>query len=248
MAVAYVQQCKGTFNSGVISFGVTWAAPTTAGNLLIAIFSSRTPGAGPVASAVVPPAGKGWVQACTVSVNYGNGGGRALLEIWYSPNAASQSGSQTWSCTGGNYMGPSSNAVCAMFEYSGIDASSPLDVVATSASPNDAGAFAYSTDTSCDTGTPSTTSQATTMAFAAFQNLTALGDPSNSFTERLDGGTISGGHYVGAAEKILVATDTPNSSETYSPAATSLGAIATFKYTAAGGATAVPHILTLGVG
>lgn len=232
---AFVQIATGSTTSSPISFTSTWSAPTTAGNLLIAVFSSRTPGAGITASAVVPPAGLGWTQIVSQSVNYGTGGGRGLLEMWYIANAPSQSGAQTWACSNGVYMG-SSNAACAMLEYSGLDTSSVLDVFSSAVSPNDNASFPWTTDTTADSGTTTTTSQANELVIAALQTITyAMSDPSGSYTERLDGGALTGLQYLSVSDKTLTSTGTQSTSATYSTAVVSLGVIATFKYTASGG-------------
>lgn len=248
MAVAFVQIATGNTQVTPLTMDATWGGATTAGNLLFAVISIRSPGMGTTASAVVPPAGKGWTSITSCSANYGNGGGRTYMEIFYSANAASQSGAQTWTWTGAGYMS-TTNAIVSMVEYSGIDTATPLDVSANHVSPNDAGAFAYTTETTAVTGTTGTTAQANEFAIAALASITALSNPSGSYTERLDGGTVTGAHYLSVSDKVLSGTGTQSTSATYTPAAVNNGAIAVFKFTAAPPpSTAVPHILTLGVG
>lgn len=249
MAVpAFVQSATAATYAQPVSCVPTWSGATTAGNTLVACFSARSPGAGTLASAVVPPAGLGWTQAVTTSVSYGTGGGRWLMEGWYCPNAASQSGGQTWTCSNGVYMGSASTAV-SMLEYSGIDTVSPLDKSASAVSPNDNVSLPYTHDTTAESGTTATLSQSNEIAVAFMTAIVNLSDPSGGFTERVDGGTAIGSFMrISASDLTVSSTTAVNTSSTYTPENLSLGVIMTFKFTAAGPAGHQKNILTLGVG
>lgn len=226
-----VQHVNDVRNDTSDTLNPSWSAPTTAGNLLVAVMSVRTPGAGALPSGFTPPAGVGWTLAVDQTVDLGTGGGRGKLAMYYIANADSQSGATgTWTYSNGVYMGGSTSATITLLEYSGIDTSSPLDVTASAASLTNNGAYPYTDATTVNSGTPSTTSQAHELAVAALMTSYTQSAPSNSFVAQ---DTITSPIFLTVADKILTATGTPNTSATYASPFANIGVIATFKYTVA---------------
>lgn len=119
MAIALVQQVGGGSSSPPTSITST-ATTFTAGNLLVALVWFSTSSTSP--TAVSTPSG--WTVAGAFQADGGsNGGGCA----YYMPNNPGGSQSWTWTKTGGTAIG----AVWEIFEFSGVDTTTGLDLVVT---------------------------------------------------------------------------------------------------------------------
>lgn len=124
MAIAFVKQVGNA--STVVSPGtalVSTAATFTAGNLLIALVSWAYSGAGASATIDVP---SGWTAPL---VTKNNGAPNGASRAYYMPNNPGGSQSWTWNVTMGG-GGTSQGFAYTIFEFSGADTSSPLDLVA----------------------------------------------------------------------------------------------------------------------
>lgn len=113
MAITFVQGAVNVANPNPItSVSVSWPAPTTANNYLTAavVFSGGNPGT------ITPPTN--WVQRGTTQ----NSGSNVSIAVFEVVNAASQSGSQSWSWTNASNV-----AKVTIAEYSGCATSSPND-------------------------------------------------------------------------------------------------------------------------
>jgi hypothetical protein len=111
MAITRVQKAKGSATSSPVS--ASWGSPTTAGSFLVALLChTANPG--------TYTAPSGWSQ---VGATFNNGT-QLYCSLWDAVNAASQSGSQSWSWSGGS--SPTRNALI-IAEYSGVATSNPQD-------------------------------------------------------------------------------------------------------------------------
>ena len=209
--MSLVQQAiPGTF-TGTISGSASWPNPTTAGNLLVAVVSL---GLSVNASGIVSAAPSGWVLAASRSTTNGT-----FTYIYYIPNAASRSGSESFTLDQVN------DVVVFLYEESGILAASPLDQTA----------FDNGNVSNPTTGTTATTAQANEVCYGAIsnRNTTAQTSPTNSFvqidqaqsTHTTGSNRVNGGVY----RRQVSATGTYGCGVTLSTSRPSSGVIATFK-------------------
>lgn len=204
-----------TFGFNVSTASPSWSAPTTPGNLLIAVLAMRWAGG----MGVTAPAG--WIDLITASPF----SGESQVRMWYIPGASSRSGSETFTFTSGTtYQG-----AIALFEYSGVASVAPLDVTAVSTG----------TSATPTTGTTGITTAAEELWFAAIDVTGAYAQsaPTNMFT--MIGNTMVGSQSSGMSaawlERIASAPGAAGTSTTISAAREYSGAVVTFK-----GATAAP--------
>jgi hypothetical protein len=119
-------------------------APTTSGDVLVALIRSRNSAVLAPVTSVTDSVGDHWARAVSASL-----GGHADGEIWYAPNSLSLSTSQAVTVTvGGNAASTTAIAVTVL-EIAGTS-SSPLDVTATgtgSSEPASTGTTAATTQT-----------------------------------------------------------------------------------------------------
>ncbi|MCU1429842.1 MAG: metallophosphoesterase [Actinomycetia bacterium] len=118
---ALVQATGATEAAAATSLAGTFAAPTTTGNLLVLSASVYT-GATNHITSVTDTGGNTWTRIATFSVSGHNSDG----EMWYSPNAASATTVTVHTAT-------AVSIALAVQEFSGVAATSPLDVSAGSA-------------------------------------------------------------------------------------------------------------------
>ncbi|HEX2656726.1 MAG TPA: hypothetical protein VHU40_00585, partial [Polyangia bacterium] len=107
------QKATGSAASGAGTITATWPAPTLAGSTLIAAI-----GAYPTIT-FTAPSNQGWTSA--VLKAYGNPQPKPVTQIFYSPNASSQSGASTWTLSG------SADTTIVLMELGGAATSSVLD-------------------------------------------------------------------------------------------------------------------------
>lgn len=205
---------------GTISLAPSWPGATVAGRLLIAIYGVTSQGPTPLAT-ITPPAG--WTLAVSGTCDLGNGGGRIRLSIYYIENAASQSGTSSWTSSGGYMSG--ARAALSLLEYSGIVTSSSLDKTATGAAATNGGGFPYTNDTVATTGTTGATSQNSELCICGIMATPTLSSITGSFTVQE---TQLGSNYI-AADRIVSATGTYVATMTLNTAGCFAGAMATFK-------------------
>lgn len=201
-------------SGATITFSPAWPGATTTGNLLVACVSVLS--AGPAGVPTITPAAN-WVQAVTQTIDLGIGGTRGRNSIYYIANAASQSGTVTFTSSGG-YMG-TCRAVMVLMEYSGITTSSPLDQTAGASA-------ATSSDTTVNSGTTGTTSQARELLIVNFWAGAALSSLTANYTAQQTNN--AGICYNVVADRIVTSTGTYSASMTHS-AAVNVGTIASFK-------------------
>jgi len=209
-AISRVQTTAIGNNSPTIT--ATWPAPTTAGNLLVAIISVR----GGTGRTITPPAGLGWTLA-----KRSDNGTTISTAIYYIQNAASQSGGSLWT------LNVSSRATLTLVEYSGVAISSALDQTGGTSGTGVTG----------NSGTTLTTTQANEVVVAgisANNSSRTYSAQSSAFTEvsEVNSGGTSNGCATVFEEKIVSAVNAQNVTALISASSVWVGAIATFKESA----------------
>lgn len=223
MAIAFVQSAKAQGTTKTIT--PTFGAGATAGNLLVATLSGTAAGVG---SAVKQWTSAGWAEAARDPFSsdvYG-------VEIMYKVAAGGETavGFAIDGSTGFFHS-------AVMAEYSGLAATSPLDVFANDGTNSSVGT------TSRATGTTGTTAQADELAIAAVgqgNTVTAL-SWTNSFATRDSNAQAGSGVYL--ADKILSATGTVTSTASWTTSRIAGGCVATFKGSVAAGDAFVPRTI-----
>lgn len=197
------------------SASTSWSSATVKGNLLLAAVAADGTPADLTPTITAP---SGWTEASTVTR------GLMRMSLFYISNAAVRSGTETFTLSASSYRG------MALFEYSGIAITSPLDQTAT----------ANGNGTTVSTGTTLTTTQADELWFAVgaanYNNDTSsIGAWTDGFSEVQDFigfvGAASGWQARGAAAA-RNATTTGTASSSFSVGSTArdwVGIMATFK-------------------
>jgi hypothetical protein len=152
--------------TGAASISLSWTSATTAGNLLIAILGISQAGASGGGITVTPPSG--WTLAA--SADGGNNGAR--VDIYYIENAASRSGSESFTSS------KTKDMTLALFEYSGLATSSSLDKTSTRTDTT-------ATSSTLDTGQTAATTVAGELLIGALAHRApdAQSAPTGGFTE-----------------------------------------------------------------
>lgn len=221
MAIAFVQSAKAQGNTKTIT--PTFGAGATAGNLLVATLSGTS--AQPVAKVWTST---GWTEAARDPFSSDVYGVAIMYKV-----AAGGETAVGFAIDGSSGFFHSA----VMAEYSGLAATSPLDVFA-----ND-GTNSGSGTTSRATGTTGTTSQNDELAIAAVghgNTVTSL-SWTNSFATRDSNAQAGSGVYL--ADKILSATGTVTSTASWTTSRIAGGCVATFKASVVAGDAFVPRAI-----
>ncbi len=205
-----VQTATGS-SSGGATVSATWPAPTSAGNLLVAVIAVRD-----TATVITPPAGPGWTLAVRSDDTV-----TSLIStaIYYVQNAASQSGASTWT------VSPDTKATLTLAEYRSIATTLALDTVSGSTGTSNGGSA----------GQTPTTAEPVELAVAAVSGVDQLvyTFPAGGFAEvsqvGSSGGPSSSRNTTILMERYLVTRDSPWSGATIDLSTTWAGAIATFR-------------------
>lgn len=147
----------------------TWGSATTAGSLLVAVWTgsySASVNLAPVMSS------GGWTAGPEADLQ--DSGGSRRIKVWYKANAGSESGTVTVTYTD---PGTGESTRLSLYEVGGIAASSPIDVSATATD-------GVGSDTATDTGQTALTSQDFNFVLAAFCSSTTIATGPDGYTER----------------------------------------------------------------
>jgi hypothetical protein len=215
MAIAQVQKQTGS-SADTSSVSATFGAGPTQNNLLVAVYHSKDH---------YPTTPTGWTKAAEIE-SWG------VLTCFYKTAGAAESSTVTVSDgTGTSYQS------LTILEYSGITTTTPLDKTATASSGGNV-------TTSQATGTTATTAQADELLIAAVGVEYGAGIVfnnawTNSFTQQSNvTGNLLNEEGSTTAHRIVAATGTFTTTETWLNNARSEGLIATFKASSDGtGAT-----------
>jgi len=230
MSIALVQKCSGSSGAKTTQTTVTatWGSATTTGNLLVAIMGWRDGG-----NTITPPTG--WTQIGSTV-----GSTDPFGAMFYTANAASQSGTKTWTLSSG------SAEICLfMAEYSGCATSTPLD----QHNSNDGSGGG----TNCTTGSVTTSFASELLVGLIHQcNFDAevqpnFSSPQNSFTLEgtvsFDSGLAQQVSTLGLLDRVVSSTGSYSSGVTSDQNEPYVGFISSFKgggpQTASGSATLV---------
>jgi hypothetical protein len=213
-AAAQRQEVSGYRDDSTANIAVSWPMSTSAGSMLVTVVSVR----GTASTTITVPSGKGWTLANRAD------DGTVGVAIYYSQNAAAQTGSQTWAVSGGQ------PAVVHMIEYTGVATTAALDLTATNTGYG----------TSATVTASGTTSQAAELALVgvAIHRRPTLTMNGNDFTvvgdiTQTNGTTGATGTRVsgGAFDNLYTGSTTPNATITFSTtnARSWAAALVTFK-------------------
>jgi hypothetical protein len=195
------QEVSGSRDDSTANIAVSWPMSTSAASMLVTVVSLR----GTASTTITVPSGKGWTLANRAD------DGTVSVAIYYSQNAAAQSGSQTWGVSGGQ------PAVVHMIEYTGVATTAALDLSATNTGYGTAATVTAS----------GTTAQAAELALVgvAIHRRPTLTMTGNDFTvvgdvTQTNGTTGTTGTRVsgGAFDNLYTGTTTPNATITFSTA------------------------------
>lgn len=218
MAVAFVQKSAQLFGDNVSSIAPSLAS-TTAGNFVALVINNDNGDTASPATGMSPPAG--WSDA--ISPNGAAGGGmfKPVAAIFYKENIAGGTESGTVTVPASSYC------MATIVEFSGVAASSSLDVTASSSA---------SAVTSGNTGTTAATALADSVAIVVGGAEDGTGAVTNYSTPATTGYTTiynSSSAAVHAAGdhsyKILSATGTQSGAWTWTTSAVFAAVIAVFK-------------------
>jgi len=228
VAATRVRSATGTGNS--TSFTVNMGTAPSAGNLMVAVISTRGTSASRVSA--ITQVGASWSRVAQATNTSGT-----TTEIWHAPNVAVGAGAVV------SFAQASLMSAAVVIEYSGLLPSTPFDVGASSTS--------NSNSTAASTGTTVTTSQPNELWIGGIsiadgrKTLSAYG---NSFVAVASSrsGAASTDSMIYVLEKVVSTTGTASTSGTLSGSDLWSGAIATFKAAtlALAGSAAANYTLT----
>jgi len=206
------------------SVSASWPAPTTAGNLLVAVVGLSLV-SNPSPPTISPPSG--WTTATgAVAESAAN----CRTHLFYIAGSASRSGSETFDWSGALDI---DDSVLVLVEWSGLATTSPLDRTANTNGTSVALAVL--------SGTTSATTEADELVIAAIanRNVSTQGSPSNGFAQveqaQSTNGTTSNRVNFAVYSKVVSATGAQSMQATLSGSTQRpyAGVVATFKAPAA---------------
>jgi hypothetical protein len=209
VAITRVQTATGVGTTGTTSPSISWPAPTTAGNFLVAACGLAIVG-NPTATVTLPSP---WFEA----VNVRNPTFNSVV-IWVINNASSRSGAETFTLS---LVG---DTCLFLFEYSGITDATALDRTASTTG----------TGTQPASGTTATTTEADELLISVLANRadSTQSSPTNSFTQiataQGTNGTITNRVNAHVYERIVSATGAYDMQATLGTSRPWSGGIATF--------------------